>query len=153
MALEFDKNFTTIISYYKMDPSAICALFFCCILSLLFFNFSVRNFESRAEGSGILKEFRSKFCSLEQPTTVLSGMPMSSLPYITSVSYVIGSPQNIPESVTSRKSTIFVWKLWDEFCSQILNFYLIQTWSSCLSWIWKNYPKYAKVLFTHRYTW
>ena len=108
MALEFYKNSTAIISYYEIltmevDQSAICALyFFCCILSLLFFNFSGRNFVSRAEGSGILKEFRSEFCSQEQPTTVLSGMAMSSLPYITSVSYVIGSPQNIPESVTSR---------------------------------------------------
>ena len=44
MALEFFKSFTVIISYYKIlrmevDKSAICALYyFCCILSLRFFN-------------------------------------------------------------------------------------------------------------------
>ena len=106
MALEFYKNSTDIISYYKILTIEVNQ-------SAIFFNFSGRNFVSRVEGSGILEEFRSEFWQ-KQPTTVLSGMAMSSLPHITSVSYVIGSPQNIPESVTSRKLTIFVWKLWDE---------------------------------------
>ena len=74
--------------------------YFCCILSLLSLIFSGGNLVSRAEGSGFLEEFRSEFYSQEQPTTVLSGMAMSPPPYITRVSYVIGFPQNIPESVT-----------------------------------------------------
>ena len=34
------------------------SLTFCCILSLIFFNFSGRNFVSGPDGSGILQEFR-----------------------------------------------------------------------------------------------
>ena len=107
MALEFYKNFTAIISYYKIltkevDQSAICSLYFIFAAFYLYY-FSTFLVVILSLQFNVAE---SEFCSQKQSTTVLSGMAMSPPPYITSVSYVIGFPQNIPESVTSRNQQI-----------------------------------------------